>query len=108
MAARLATFVHVHDEDGVTHILGPDDTVPAELAKLITNPDAWADPPDPEPAQQVPESEPSESWTVPQLRDYAADKKIDLGDATKKADVLAVIAAAAENSNTGADGNPAV
>lgn len=49
-----------------------------------------------EPAQQVlrpdyPEGEPEEAWTVPQLRAYAFDKDISLGDATKKADILAVL-----------------
>ena|SRR5262245_1083350 len=34
---------------------------------------------------------PSDSWTVAQLRDYAARDEIDLRDATRKADVLAAI-----------------
>lgn len=38
---RLATYVHVVDAEGTNHVLGPDDEVPAELAKLITNPKAW-------------------------------------------------------------------
>lgn len=42
--ARLATFVHVADSDGVTHVFGPDDEVPAWAAQAITNPKAWADP----------------------------------------------------------------
>lgn len=38
MAARkLASFVHV---DGVAY--GPDDDVPVDVAKQITNPSAWA------------------------------------------------------------------
>lgn len=37
---------------------------------------------------------PSESWTVRDLRAYADDLGIDLGDATRKADILATIAAA--------------
>lgn len=35
---RLAVYVHV---DGVQY--GPDDDVPADAAKQITNPDVWAD-----------------------------------------------------------------
>ncbi|MFE2994269.1 hypothetical protein ACFXG4_04965 [Nocardia sp. NPDC059246] len=106
MARRLATFVHVHTPDG-THVFGPDDVVPDEVAALITNPDAWAAEPDPEPAQQVPDKEPDESWTLPQLREYAAGKHIDLGAATKKPDVLAAILAA-RKADSGNDGNAAV
>jgi hypothetical protein len=35
---KLATYVHV---DGAVY--GPDDDVPADVAKQITNPKAWAD-----------------------------------------------------------------
>lgn len=38
-----------------------------------------------------PEGEPTDSWTVPQLRAYAADRRIDLGEATRKGDVLAAV-----------------
>ena len=37
---KLAVYVSV---DGKQY--GPDDTVPAEVAKQITNPDAWASEP---------------------------------------------------------------
>lgn len=37
---------------------------------------------------------PDASWTVRDLRAYADDAGIDLGDATRKADILATIAAA--------------
>jgi hypothetical protein len=37
---------------------------------------------------------PDESWTVRDLRAYADDAGIDLGDATRKADILTTIAAA--------------
>ena len=39
-----------------------------------------------------PEGDPSDAWTVPQLREYAEAKGIALGEATKKADILAVLA----------------
>ena len=48
---------------------------------------------DDEPEVEIPEGDPSESWKVDQLKAYAADKGIDLGDATKKADILAVLTA---------------
>lgn len=87
MAGRkLAGYVHVHDSEGVSHVFGPDDDVPAELAKLITNPAAWQA----EPAEQD-DDEPSDSWTVADLRAYAELHDIDLGDATKKADILKAI-----------------
>lgn len=47
--------------------------------------------PTPEPP---PAGAPDDSWTVAQLRDFAAREEIELGAATKKADILAVIAAA--------------
>lgn len=34
---------------------------------------------------------PDKSWKVPELKAYAAEHDIDLGDATKKEDVLAAI-----------------
>ena len=84
MAGRkLAGYVHVHDSAGVSHVFGPDDEVPAELAKLITNPSAWQ-------AEQD-DDEPSDSWTVADLRAYAELHDIDLGDATKKADILKAV-----------------
>ncbi|MDO5500319.1 MAG: hypothetical protein Q4F67_11650 [Propionibacteriaceae bacterium] len=42
---------------------------------------------DEEPGDEVP----SESWTVAQIKQYADDRGIDLGGATVKADMLAVI-----------------
>ncbi len=38
MARKLNTWVHVGENR-----YGPDDTVPDEVAELITNPDVWAD-----------------------------------------------------------------
>lgn len=38
MSKKLATYVHVNGE-----VYGPDDKVPADVAKQITNPKAWAD-----------------------------------------------------------------
>lgn len=43
------------------------------------------------------DDEPSDAWTVPRLQEYAAVKEIDLGDATKKADILAAIQAGRES-----------
>lgn len=42
---------------------------------------------------------PSEEWTVSQLVDYANTHGVDLGDASKKADVLAAIELARDEQN---------
>jgi hypothetical protein len=42
----------------------------------------------------LPDGAPDGDWTVIQLREFAAREEIDLGAATKKADILAAIAAA--------------
>lgn len=57
--ATLATNVHVTDADGVSHVFGPADEVPAWAAERITNPKAWAEPP----AQNVSRSEPAPKAT---------------------------------------------
>ena len=44
---------------------------------------------------QLPEGDPSEAWKVDELKAFAEQRNIDLGEATKKADILAVILAAA-------------
>lgn len=46
-----------------------------------------------EPVEDEPET-PDESWNNDKIRAYADENKIDLGDNTKKADMLAAIAAA--------------
>jgi len=45
---------------------------------------------------EVPEGDPNESWKVDELKAYAAERSIDLGDATRKADILAAIELAGE------------
>lgn len=44
-------------------------------------------------APTLPAGEPDESWKVPELIAYATEHNIDLGDATKKADILAALTA---------------
>lgn len=41
MTKKLVSHVHVYDDSGNYVDYGPDDTVPADAAKQITNPDAW-------------------------------------------------------------------
>lgn len=47
---------------------------------------------------QLPEGEPDDSWTVPQLQAYAQQNQVDLEGATRKADILAAIDRAREKS----------
>jgi hypothetical protein len=90
---KLNTFVHVHDEDGVSHAFGPDDTLPEWAEKLITNPGVWAEKPEAESdSDELPEGDVTDAWTVKQLKAYAKAEDIDLGDAKTKADILSKIA----------------
>jgi len=43
--SKLATFVHVLDENGQSHTFGPEDDIPKWAEKAITNPNAWEEPP---------------------------------------------------------------
>lgn len=40
---ELVSFVHVADENGVSHVFGPGDEVPGWAAEKVTNPKAWND-----------------------------------------------------------------
>ena len=53
-----------------------------------------AAPAEPAPVEQLyPEGEPSDAWTVAQMKEYAEAKGISLAGADKKADILALITA---------------
>lgn len=52
----------------------------------------------PTPPREYPEGEPGQSWKAGELRAYAAAHGIDLGEATKKGDMLAVLGAPPEAS----------
>lgn len=65
MAGRLAATVYI---DGQAY--GPDDDVPADVAKRIDNPKAWAEQPTSEPANEPPAGNASlEVW-----QEYARSK----------------------------------
>lgn len=40
---------------------------------------------------EIPDGEPTDKWTAPQLKAYAAAKTVDLGGAKNKDDILAVL-----------------
>lgn len=113
---RLATHVHVADESGTVHVFGPADEVPRWAAELITNPAAWAEHTAPADADDLsdvarmdsdsprwPGGTPSDEWKLPELHAYAVANAIDLGDAKKKADILAAIADASSSEGAADD-----
>ena len=79
--------VYVRDDDGTDHYFGVGAEVPDWAVERISNPAVFG------PEDEAPEGEPDESWKVAQLKSYAAEHGIDLGDATKKADILARVTA---------------
>lgn len=43
MGKKLASHVHVVDDQGAAHVFGPDDEVPGWAQEKITNESAWVD-----------------------------------------------------------------
>lgn len=109
MPGRLRSHVHVRDDNNVAHVFGPDDEIPDWAAAKITNPNAWAGPPELAEDASAPDNgaagteQPSagpakppkvgtgssrEDWAA-----YAATLGLDPRDATK-ADIIAAVEAA--------------
>lgn len=99
MAGRkLRTYVHVHDDEtGTSKVYGPNDDVPAAVAKKIKNPDVWADEP-----VTVGINDPGNSGTPSE--EEAAKLAADAAKATQEA--ADATAAAAQSSEDGGDGDP--
>ena len=69
-----------------------DDFIPEEKAEKEQDEGFFAENKNPETAETEPETdEDFEKMTVSELKAYAEDNDIDLGEATKKADILRVI-----------------
>lgn len=68
MSRKLTTHVTLLDDNGDRHTFGPDDTVPAEFAKRITNPDAWDTPPAEDDAHGKGEDDDEPKGKAPQRR----------------------------------------
>ena len=109
MAKRLTRTVFV---DEVAY--GPDSAIPEAVAKRITNPKVWADAdvPAAAPAGVVPAASarpagepPSDSWTVKELKAFAKDHDVALGDSRAKEQILAVLAEAGHGAAPQGDGN---
>jgi hypothetical protein len=94
--ARLATHVHVQDDQGQNHVFGPGDDVPDWAAKAITNPNAWADKPAKQEPNggQAPAGEPPrggagsgrDAWAA-----YAAEKGVTVPDDASRDDIIAAL-----------------
>jgi hypothetical protein len=87
--ARLASYVHVQDDQGANHVFGPDDEVPGWAEKAITNPKAWADAPagpamgDGEPPRAGRGSG-RDAWAA-----YAANHGVDVPEDMTRDDIIA-------------------
>lgn len=73
-----------------SHVYQQGEEVPAEHAKLATNPWCFKDPDNPEDLGDDRQRE-LEEMTVPDLVQYAKENDIDLQGATKKADIIQAI-----------------
>lgn len=108
MAKRLTRTVFVDDV-----AYGPDSAIPEAIAKRITNPKAWADADAsaPAPAGVVPAAArptgepPNGDWTVKELRAFAKDHDVALGDSRAKEQILAVLAEAGHGVAPQGDGD---
>lgn len=97
---KLARHVNV---DGTWY--GPDDTVPAGVAKRITNPNAWSDggqtdePVTPEPTVADPNQEPPRSGKGSGLeawKAHAVARGFEVPDGASRDDIIAAVDAAKE------------
>ena len=103
MAATFTRHVYVLNADGDVVWFTPGDDCPDWARRRIENA-AVLDVAEEEDAR-VPEGEPDSTWRLAQLRDYAEERSIDLGEATKKADILTAIEAHAGGGSASGDGD---
>jgi hypothetical protein len=102
---RLVSYVHVEGPDGMV-AFGPDDEVPEWAARKM-GAHCFEDGEHPYAGDDM--SKPLDELTVKQLRARADAFGVDLGDATKKADIVAMLEAArsdAPDGGTGDAGSP--
>ncbi|MGW8565661.1 Rho termination factor N-terminal domain-containing protein [Isoptericola sp. NPDC055881] len=88
--------VYAYDEGGATVRLAAGDEVPTgvTVGDHLTDGPATDDSDEPKPIDKM---------TVDELRAHAAEAGVDLGDATKKADIVAAITAAQDAGGDGSD-----
>lgn len=98
MGRRLRTNVHVHDDNGTSHVFTPRDDVPQWAAERITNPKAWADdeatnddgPGDGEPPRSGAGSGKA-AWA-----EHAASLGLEVPEGATREDIIAAVDAANE------------
>jgi hypothetical protein len=95
MATRITAALVVAHVNGRVQHLYRGDIVPAGIdAASLANLKALGFVDSDETSDATPDGEPSDAWKVDDLKTYAGEHDVDLGDATKKADILAAIVAA--------------
>lgn len=94
--ARLTHYVTVPLDDGSYKTYGPDDDLPADVAKQITNPSAWEGgkvPAQPTSASDVPPKGGAgsgmQAWAA-----YAASKGVEVPEDASRDDIIAACQAA--------------
>lgn len=87
MAKIKATTVLAHPETHEPVVLLEGTDCPDWAVDQITNPDVL----DQVEQVEAEKGEPSDDWTVDELKAYAEEHDIDLAGATKKADVLKAV-----------------
>lgn len=93
----LKTFVHVHDQAGITHVFGPGDEVPQWAQDAITNPKVWAE--QSAPSSEIAQSSDGEAPVEPPRSgkgsgpkvwaDFAQAHDIEVSDDAKRDDIIA-------------------
>jgi hypothetical protein len=96
---KLGRDVKVFDAQvGQRVTLKRGDVVPDHLVDKVTNPALFVGSPSLQ--QEEPDEEPWRRLTVPGLKTFAENKEIDLGSATRKKDIIAVIEQALDGSDS--------
>lgn len=99
MHAKVTTeFTGRPDEEPVSRMIAVGEVIRGDLAKVAVE-NKWAKevPPNEKPANDADEQPKLlADLTVEQLKSLATERSIDLGDATKKADIIAAIELAGE------------
>lgn len=89
MPGKLAAFVYLNDERGTVRAFGPDDEVPNWAAAKITNPKAWAQPPDGGAGERPAKNASREIWGA-----YAAVRGIETPPDAGRDQIIAAVEAA--------------
>lgn len=92
MARKLTSTVYLTAEDGSVTSYGPGDTVPADVAKRITNPDVWEGSDDAEsdgPPPRAGAGSSKDKWVA-----YAEANGVTVDEDATRDDIIAAVEAA--------------